>query len=474
MWELLSGGFLAWITRYKHGACPPSRFERWLSTVIAPTEAAGRIFASVVSLLGVLFLAWGLCEIDQESAFPGNWALLPVLGAICIIWAGPNAWINRAVLSNRLMVSIGLISFPLYLWHWPILSFAKIVEAGALDEGTVSILLALTFLLAWLTYGIVEKPLRSAVHGRVKVAALVLMLVAIGFVGYETFRNDGLGFRTKDRAEFLAYFENTGPDWKFFKKLDLTREWRSECSFFNAKKYLAGQLEGGITDSKPVEELDRSCYERDSHFEKSVLIWGDSHAQSLSPGIVKNIPENWQVLQVASSACNPNPNVRTPSAINQCDQSNYFAMKTIELSKPDVVVVAQAKWHSLEIMAEISAQLRNLGIKKILFLGPVPQWKSDLPKIIARLLWLTKPQRTTVRLNQDTIEINKKLLKEFPPSEFSQYVDVIGLFCNSDGCLTRTGSDIQETITTWDYGHLTPSASNFLAKKLLLEKILTR
>jgi hypothetical protein len=126
-----------------------------------------------------------------------------------------------------------------------ITSFAKIVEAGALDEDTVGILLAFSFLLAWLTYEIVEKPLRSATHGRVKVAALALMLVAIGFVGYETFRNDGLGFRTKDRAEFLASFENTGLDWKLFKKLDLTREWRSECSFFNAKKYLEGQLEGG-------------------------------------------------------------------------------------------------------------------------------------------------------------------------------------------------------------------------------------
>lgn len=162
--------------------------------------------------------------------------------------------------------------------------------------------------------------------------------------------------------------------------------------FFNGKKYRKeGQLEGGVANSKPVERLDSSCYVRDLHFEKSVLIWGDSHAQALSPGIVHFIPKNWQVLQVASSGCAPNPNVTLPSTTNQCDQSNYFAMETIRKSRPDVVVVAQAKNHSVKNMDEISNKLQQLGVKKILFIGPTPQWTTDLPKIIARQLWLTQP-----------------------------------------------------------------------------------
>ena len=164
-------------------------------------------------------------------------------------------------------------------------------------------------------------------------------MTVVGYIGYNTYNRGGLSFRTQDREEFVDYFENSFPSWRYFKKTNLPSEWRSECAFFNGKKYLdEGKIEGGATDSRPVSGLDSSCSIRDLRFDKSVLIWGDSHAQSLSPGIIEFIPENWQVLQIASSACHPNPRLETPSTTSQCDQSNYFAMKTIREVKPDVVI----------------------------------------------------------------------------------------------------------------------------------------
>mgnify|MGYP001061740575 CR=1 FL=1 len=82
------------------------------------------------SIVGVGLIVLGLFVTRSTKAFPGWWALLPVLGAVSCIAAGPNGVLNRYLLSNRLMVWVGLISYPLYLWHWPLLSYARIVQGG--------------------------------------------------------------------------------------------------------------------------------------------------------------------------------------------------------------------------------------------------------------------------------------------------------------------------------------------------------
>ena len=132
VWELSAGGILAWIVM----SCRLR--EAWVAKVNAVlsrvlfrgSEIDPRVWRDVLSFLGVLCLIIGLCTIRQSSLFPSWNALLPVLGAVCIIGAGADAWFNRVVLSNRLAVFIGLISYPLYLWHWPLLSFEHILWLG--------------------------------------------------------------------------------------------------------------------------------------------------------------------------------------------------------------------------------------------------------------------------------------------------------------------------------------------------------
>lgn len=470
-WELLCGSVLAWISLYKKGIFATFRFklDSWLAKTIykESRETDGETLSNALSLLGFLLLIYGFLQINKNLNFPGKWAVVPVLGAVLIILAGAKAWINRIILTNKFIVWFGLISFPLYLWHWPLLSFARIIESETPSKMIRIAAVFLSIILAWATYKFIEQPIRLGKHTRVKTTTLFFLMVAVGCIGYNTYSRDGLAFRLKDREEFVDYFENSFPNWKYFKKINLPVVWRSECAFFNGKKY----LEENVMDPKPVEQIDKSCYLRDLRFDKSVLIWGDSHAQALAPGVNKYIPKNWQVLQVASSGCSPNPNVEAPSSINQCDQSNYFALKTIRMTKPDVVVVAQANGHSPKSMREISEKLETLGVKKILFLGPTPQWTTDLPKIMARQLWLTKPKRTHLGLNQEILNNNKLLLKNFKASEKSQFIDVIDFFCNKNGCFTFTNTDMKDSIITWDYGHLTPSASKYFAKNRLIEQI---
>ena len=161
VWELLAGAALAVLALRSGQALPLTRYAR-------PDLLAAGGFVLIIAALAL---------ITRDAQFPGWRALLPVLGAAMIIGAGPSAWLNRVLLSNRLMVGVGLISYPLYLWHWPLLSFAQIVESATPPAMVRAAALALAVVLATLTYYLVERPLR---HGRMRcVVALLCTLMTV-------------------------------------------------------------------------------------------------------------------------------------------------------------------------------------------------------------------------------------------------------------------------------------------------------
>lgn len=224
-WELQCGSLLAWLTLYRKAsfATFKARLDDWLAAVVYRDgqQSDGKTLANVMSFVGITLLAYGFYIINKDFYFPGKWAVIPMLGAILIISAGPNAWLNRIVLSNRLLVWFGLISFPLYLWHWPLLSFVRIVET---DVPSINLRIAtviLTVALAWLTYKLVEKPIRLGKHSRAKTIMLMLLMLGIGNVGYVSYLKDGLQFRQADAPTKTAMFAdvngtvlyNTPEDW---------------------------------------------------------------------------------------------------------------------------------------------------------------------------------------------------------------------------------------------------------------------
>ncbi|WP_313168255.1 acyltransferase family protein [Massilia oculi] len=170
-WELMTGG----IGAYLH-----LRFRDW----------PGR-WAQLGSIYGALLLVAGFAFIGTQDPFPGWRALLPVAGTFLLIMAGPRAFINRRLLSMRLVVGTGLISYPLYLWHWPLLSYGFIVHGGKPDFLVRAGLIAAAVLLAILTYRFLELPIRKAVvRGRVvrmlatgmAVTVLAGVLIHTGFI----------------------------------------------------------------------------------------------------------------------------------------------------------------------------------------------------------------------------------------------------------------------------------------------------
>lgn len=199
-WELMCGSLLAWVTIYKKSSYANLKLatDRILATAIYRnrTVEEGRTLANLSAFVGLALLAWGFDSITKDYRFPGAWALVPVVAAVLIISAGPETWANRNLLSNKVAVWFGLISYPLYLWHWPLLSFARIVES---ETPSIYVRIAaalLSIILAWLSYKLVERPVRRSRRDKAIVSTLIVLMVVMGYVGYNTYDRDGLPFRS--------------------------------------------------------------------------------------------------------------------------------------------------------------------------------------------------------------------------------------------------------------------------------------
>lgn len=193
-WELMLGAILAYISFHRRTEpVPIGGFSSRIVAVFGGAEKALPWLRASGAMVGAILIALGAVVI-RESNFPGAWALLPALGSLLVIWAGAGAWLNRVVLANPVLVWIGLISYPLYLWHWPLLSIARIVQ-GEPTSLTRGALVLLSVVLAWLTTQIVEKPVRFGKGGALGVWALVVLMLTVGGTGLYTNLHNGLEAR---------------------------------------------------------------------------------------------------------------------------------------------------------------------------------------------------------------------------------------------------------------------------------------
>jgi peptidoglycan/LPS O-acetylase OafA/YrhL len=275
-WELLTGVLLALWERRREETAP--MFYRWRHgekffvltrrVFFRDADAAreqGGAFRSFLSLIGMLLLVLALVK-AQTVKFPGKQALVPVLGAACLIAAGPKAWANRVLFSLKPAVWIGLVSYPLYLWHWPLLAYARII-LGEMPDRTLRIGMVLgAILLAALTYWIVERPIRFGKRARGgKTAALCIFLVIFGLSGLMIHYENGY----KDRGIVRKVASEEG-------KLHAVMQEVRERDPVDAAKadHAAFKAHYGWPDSFPK---NGSLF-RDVKGKHTTVILGDSHS----------------------------------------------------------------------------------------------------------------------------------------------------------------------------------------------------
>jgi peptidoglycan/LPS O-acetylase OafA/YrhL len=307
MWELLIGAFLAF------HVWSESRILYSLGIYLRVQDniTFQKKCLNILSILGLSLLVVAFLLINHSNTpFPGFWALLPTVGAALIIAGGPYAWFNYNILASRILVAVGLISYPLYLVHWPVLSFSRI-EFGEPDLlGSIVIACISTF-LAWLIYKFIEKPLRNSKRGSIPILLLVIVGV-IGIYGVLTYKGWISNDRESEQFNFVRKFEETKPQFLYLKENPLYEAYRIDCDFLN------------VTTEKAKDSINKSCFT--SNAEKSIFIWGDSHAQQLNYGLKKLLPVDISILQVATSGCSPSLNKISRDVYGACNKSNQFAM----------------------------------------------------------------------------------------------------------------------------------------------------
>lgn len=248
-WELLIGSILAYLVLNK---------EKYLR-ILDNKYLSFLLMHGILSVIGIFLIILSTLLIDKSSMFPGWLALMPTMGAFFIILSGPNAFVNRYFLSNKLMVWIGLISYPIYLWHWIFISFNEIIGINETIYFKF-IIIFITFLLSWITYRFIETPIRFKIKSNISGIILFFLMIGTFILGLAIYKSNGVSRRDAviksniDNTEFIY-----GSHWKGW----------TNCNYVKA---INSNLGG--------------CYILNKQKPASIAIIGDSHAGHLASGVL--------------------------------------------------------------------------------------------------------------------------------------------------------------------------------------------
>jgi peptidoglycan/LPS O-acetylase OafA/YrhL len=423
-WELMAGAILAQYTLNR--------------------SALDKPIQNAQSAVGLTLILVGVALINTQSLFPGYWALLPVIGTVLIIHAGPEARINRFLFGHPLLVWIGLISFPLYLWHWPALVFARITAKGVPTASTQMLAILSSLALATITFLLIERPIRFGKYHKTKAMILCLLMAITGFVGFNTYARDGLTFRL-NQIQFrlppvLQSLGQSNPNHSSNTQAQST---------------------------KPIETISNKDLKATQAPKKQIWLWGDSYAGHLVAGYQSRFGDQFEIIQLNSNGCPPILNLELPNRRN-CSQTNQENFERIRNEQPYKVVLA-ANWtdYDWKKVDQTIKALQKSGFNSIDIVGPAPQWNDSLYKQLYLNYLATKnpeiPYRMKFGLNQNFLQIEPKL-NELAVINKARYISIVKILCNNWGCITRFG-DTSDTLASFDGGHFTEVASKYVVAK---------
>ncbi len=431
-WELMFGALLAAIKNNKD-------------------IRIGKTIANALSFIGAILLISSLALINESMAFPGYIALLPVVGATFLIMSEGGA-VNK-VLSLKPIVFIGLISYPLYLWHWPLYSIARIITVVEPSQEIRLSLLLSSFALAYLTYRTIESPIRYGSKNNTIIYSLLGSVFAMGFVGLLTNNLNGIPSR-QINGSIGEYASITEP-YKFF---DFTDQIRNE-----------------ICHSVSVDTaMKNGCISNKSN---QIFIWGDSYAATLYSGILSVIKTNGLKADISQATDGNGPPFFVKGKFTDSGKDLFDAneqrLQFVKNEKPNVVLIS---WMATGGNASLDPNVTASGLtetinkireaspnSRVVVIGPFPEWQDSLIRQVIKY-YKDNHEMPPEHMQQGVrpeAALFDKVLKPSIEKAGADYVSTVDTFCNKDGCLIRTGPGAS-SLTAIDWGHMTSSGAKYL------------
>lgn len=429
---------------------PLSRgWELGVGGILAALHARGRAATrrplnEVISAIALILIPVGAFTFIDSRQFPGWQALVPVLATAALVWFGSGTFVDRRILGTRPVVWIGLISYPLYLWHWVLLSFLRIewpAPPGIVTLGALGVSVA----LAAATYYLIERPLRSRSLARTSLVGLIAMGVILAY-GLAASLTGFSGVTLTPTQQALSRTYDPRPDYRF-----------GSCFLDSATQ----------TGDDFAAECDPSPGSR-----RVLLLWGDSLVAQLYPGLDATRDDHGYVIaQRTATSC--------PAAVGAvypdrggCDDINASTRAAIEAAPPDTVVI-DGRWpedagERRTQIGEVVSFLRDAGVRSVVVVGPTPDWYPDLRGILIRETFpgdvlpdrAVPPGTLPATLERDAD------LRRIAAESGAEYLSLADLLCDGDQCLIRVSDDIPDGLITSDHDHLTAQASVYVWRRI--------
>jgi peptidoglycan/LPS O-acetylase OafA/YrhL len=402
------------------------------------------LLANTVSIAGLLLIAYAMLMFDDQTPFPSVYALVPTVGTALILYAGNDRTVVGKLLGLPLFVGIGLISYSLYLWHQPLLAFARILSDTDPPVLVRAALLGLSFVLAWLSWWLVEKPLRNRafltrrmLFGSALVGSCVF--VALGLVAA---RNGGFVQRMPPAytAE-LRYFRD---------ETEGRKKWLLASCYF---------------DSAAVAQAPALADRWNCHSEPGrahILVIGDSHAGDKAMALRLN---GLIVDEMTGPAC-----ALAPVRMNyKCRQKFDTLLDNNILGNYDLVMLAHA-WRDLSEVAEFEREIDywKRARAHIVLFGPMPEFGKFADRM-SYLVGAGQTREAAARQarpdEQKLVELNDALLAVARRNGFG-YFDTAAAFCQLSrlpGCVPAA----DQRYLIIDYAHLSEHGAELLGRSIV-------
>jgi hypothetical protein len=408
---------------------------------------------------------------SEAEPFPGWRAAIPAAGCALVI-AHPRSLPGDFALGNRVAGFFGVISYPLYLWHWPLDAYAHLWPGVVPTQTVMLAVAAVATGLATLTYRLIEAPASTAFRRRPYATALALavLLAATGIVGRITYDAKGFPDRFPPLITRIFDYDVNGAQGRRLMQCFYQRDGRAytlEEERERATRFFDNNRCGAVNDpDKPT-----------------ILVVGDSHAAHLFAGLTETFGRKANILALASVFCAPlvehvdmNAGVAgTP----RCRAINDAVFERIRALKPDVLLVAgyfsqydhEANWRYpgyIDALVRSAKRLHEDGVHSIVIAGEVPTWAPVLPILVGRdvLERGEAPEFSAVGVRPDSLETDRTLARA-DWGEGVIYVSQAQSLCGAGGCRRLVGPSLPEDLLAVDYGHYSVRGSIFATRTIL-------